>query len=777
MRILSRYILREVLSHTLLGGALFTFVLFIRDLGRILELVVRGSASLLDVSRVILYTLPSTLILTIPMAVLVGILLGLSRLAADSEITAMRAAGFGVLNFVRVVSVAAGLAVLLGLWNSLYVAPRAATALLRLENDLKTSQASFEVQPRVFYEDFRNYVLYVQDASVAQGAALWKHVFLADLSQPASPYVTTAQQAIVQNGPKGVLRLHFEDGSRHEISSKDSNQYDVTTFMEADTPIQGTPQDDIRLTRTETPLLALSPVELLQRSRAPSGRQYSIELQKRFSYPAACIVLMLVGTPLGLASRRGGKSSGFVLTVLLVFVYYFFSSVGVALAKQGKVSAVLGVWGANIVFTLFGLLLLWRMARGDLSTRNAGLLNLMDSIRTTLERLRPAKQPLPEGQRRPSSRRTNRFPLIFDDYVLREFLSTLALILVSFIMLSLFFSFFELLGDIIRNRTALITVGDYLLNLIPYMLYNLTPLCALLAVLVTFGALSRTSELTAMKASGVSIYRLIAPIMVLTAIIAVSLFAFDEFYLPLANRRQEALRSVIKGKPAQTFLRPDRKWISGQQDSIGQPARIFYYQFFDPDKDVFANLTVFEFQPGTFQLSRRIFASSAHWDAQVQRWIFENGWQRTFQNGSVATYQPFTLNTFSEIREQPAYFKKEVRPSQEMNFNELNTYIADLKQSGFDTMRLRVQLNRKLAYPLITLIMALLAVPFAMTMGKRGSLAGVGIAIAMAVVYTLVAGVFEAMGDVNALPPMLAAWSPDLLFAMLGGYLLLRTPT
>ena len=777
MRILSRYILREVLSYTLLGAALFTFVLFIPHLNVILELLVRGSASLLDLSRIVLYTLPSTLVLTIPMAVLVGVLLGLSRLAADSEITAMRASGVGVLQFVQTVSLVAGAAALLALCNSLYLAPRAAASLLHLENDLKTSQASFEVQPRVFYEDFRNYVLYVQDASVAQGAALWKHVFLADLSQPASPFITTAQQAIVQNGPKGVVRLHFEDGSRHEISSKDPNQYDVTTFAEADTPIQAAPQDDIRLTRNETPLLALSLPELLQRSREPGGRQYSIELQKRFSYPAACIVLMLVGTPFGLAARRGGKSSGFVLTVLIVFVYYLLSSIGVALAKQGKLSAVLGVWCANLIFVALSLLLLRRTSHGDLGTRNAGLLNLMDWTRSTLERLRPAKQAEKEEMRRPPTLRINRFPLIFDDYVLREFLSTLALILVSLILLSILFSFFELLGDIIRNRTALITVGDYLLNLIPYMLYNLTPLCALLAVLVTFGALSRSSELTAMKASGVSIYRLIAPIMVLSAVIAVSLFAFDEFYLPLANRRQEALRAVIKGKPAQTFLRPDRKWISGQQDSVGQPGRIFYYQFFDPDKDVFANLTVFEFQPGTFQLSRRIFAGSAHWDAQVQRWIFENGWQRTFQGGTVSSFQPFTLNSFAEIREQPAYFKKEVRPSQEMSFNELNSYIADLKQSGFDTMRLRVQLNRKLAYPLITLIMALLAVPFAVTMGKRGSLAGVGIAIAMAVVYTIVSGVFEAMGDVNALPPTLAAWSPDLLFAMLGGYLLLRTPT
>ncbi len=781
MKILTRYILREVLSHGLLGGVVFTFVLFIRDLGKILELVVRGSASVEDVLRVIAYTLPSTLVLTIPMTVLVGILLGLSRLAADSEITAMRASGFGVMRFVRIVSIAATAALLLGLFNSLYLAPRSAAALLALEGQLKSSQASFEVQPRVFYEDFKNYVLYVQDVKPAQGASLWEHVFLADLSQPATPYVTTAEQAIVVSGSHGLLRLHFRNGARHEISPKDPNQYDISTFSDTDTPIQTGAQDDIRVTRNETSLLAIPAKDLWLRRHTAMGRAYIIELNKRFSYPIACIVLMLVGVPLGLSSRRGGKSSGFVLTIALVFLYYLFSSVGVALAKQGKLSPFLGVWAANLLFGGAGVLLLRRMSHGDLSLRNAAVLNVIDRLGTMLERYLPKRlrsdAAEPATKRVSKAIRTHRFPLIFDEYVMREFLATLAIILLSFITLSLFFSFFELLGDIIRNRTALITVGDYLINLVPYMLYNLTPLCALLAVLVTFGALSKSSELTAMKASGVSLYRLIAPVMVLSAVIAVAMFTFDEFYLPAANRRQESLRSVIKGKPAQTFQRPDRKWISGQQDSVGEPARIFYYQFFDPDKDVFANLTVFEFQPGTFRLSRRIFAASARWDAPTQRWIFENGWQRSFQGESVNDYQPFALNTFAEIREQPSYFKKEIRPSQEMSFNELSGYIHDLKQSGFDTMRLRVQLNRKLAYPLITLIMALLAVPFALSTGKRGSLAGIATAIGMAVAYTVLAGIFEAMGNVNALPPALAAWSPDLLFGLAGGYLLLRTQT
>ena len=789
MRILTRYILREVISHALLGGALFTFVLFIRDLGRILELAVRGSASIHAVFLIFLYTLPSTLILTIPMTVLVGILLGLSRLSADSEVTAMRASGFGVLQFVRVVSIAAFAALGLGLFNSLYVAPHSAAALLRLQSELRETQASFEVQPRVFYEDFKNYVLYVQDVRPAEGVSLWRHVFLADLSQPATPHITTAEQAVVIAGPHGTLRLHLSDGSQHDISAKDPNQYDISTFSDTDTPIQTGVQEELRLGRLDTPLLAMPAGQLWRRRAEPMGRQFVIELNKRLSYPVACVVLMLVGVPLGLSSRRAGKSTGFVLTIGLVFIYYFLSSVGVAFAKQGKVAPIAGVWTANLVFGIAGILLLRQMSTGDVAVRGTAIRRALAALGTALQSRLPGWiHEFGNGTRRDRSasarnrpQRGNRFPLIFDDYVMREFLKTLALVLSSFLALSLVFNFFELLGDIIRNRTPLVTVGDYLLNLIPYMLYNLTPLCALLAVLITFGALSRSGELTAMTVSGVSIYRLIAPVLSLAGILAIALFAFDDFYLPSANRRQEALRSVIKGKPAQTFLRPDRKWISGEQDGgrggAREPARIFYYQFFDPDKDVFANLTVFEFQPGSFQLQRRIFAADAHWDSQSHDWVMENGWQRIFAGERVSSYQPFALSAFPEIREEPSYFKKETRQSQEMSFTELNTYIRDLKQSGFDTMRLRVQLNRKLAYPLITLVMAIFAIPFALSMGKRGSLTGIAIAIGLAVAYTVLSNIFEAMGNVNALPPMLAAWSPDLLFALGGGYLLLRTPT
>jgi LPS export ABC transporter permease LptG/LPS export ABC transporter permease LptF len=769
VRILTRYILKEVVSHALLGGALFTFLLFMQNLGQILDLVVRASAPLGKVAEIFLFTLPNTLTVTIPMAMLVGVLLGLSRMAADSEITAMRASGLGVMMFVRVLSLVGITACALSLFNTLWLAPHATEALQVLENNLKGSQASFEVQPRVFYEDFHNYILYVQDIRATSGAAKWRKVFLADLSTPNEPKVTTAAEATVINAGTDTVQMRLRNGAEHDTVADDPSQYSISTFSESEVPIQFQSQTDLRIGRADAPILAMTTGEVAHRARSNDGRIYAIELQKRLSYPFACIVLMLVGVPLGMSSKRGGKGAGFVLTILLVFGYYFLSSTGIALARQDKLAPWVGVWAANAIFGIAGALLLRQMTRGMLTVGPIASLFRRNSSATE-----PTGNEQIAQQRLPA--RSHRFPLILDEYVIKSFLGNFLLILFSFVMLLLVFTFFELLGDIIRNRTPLITVGAYLLNLMPSMIYVSTPLGVLIAVLGTFGLLNRTSELTAMKATGISLYRVITPVLVIAGVLAVALFAFDDFYLPLANRKQEALRMTIKGKPPQTYLRPDRKWIFGEQKP-GQPGRIYYYRFFDADRDQFADLTVFEFDPETFLLTRRIFARNVVWQPQLNQWLFENGWERTFSGDEVKTFNNFAVSTFPELVEEPAYFKKELRQSQEMNFAELERYIRDLQQGGFDVVRLRVALFHKFAYPAIALVMAVLAVPFALSMGKRGSLTGIATAIGIAIGYWVIANLFEAMGNASMLPPALAAWSPDILFGMAGGYLLLRSPT
>jgi LPS export ABC transporter permease LptF/LPS export ABC transporter permease LptG len=776
MRILTRYILREVSSHAVIGAAIFTFVLFTRDLGRILELVVRASAPLPSVAEIFFYTVPLALTYTIPMAVLVGILIGLSRLAADSEITAMRASGMGVWDFGRVLSIFVGAAWVIALVNSLYIAPWSLASLGHLEDQIKGSQVSYEVQPRVFYEGFPKLVLYVQDVQSAQGGAVWKGVFLADISDPANPRITLAREGILVPQGRDLLHLHLKDGSTHETDPAAPDKYQISTFEQTDIPID-LPSSDSKV--EQIPVKAIGTWQLRDRAASVdpvSARWYLIEFYNRFALPTACLVLAMVGIPLGLSSKKSGKSGGFVLTIVLVFAYYFISLIGVSLAKQGKLSPGLGAWLANIVFFAAALFLLWQAERRPFA---------LSAIKFSWKREQiPARAPFIERRRqrrdradafaRASTRHrvfSASFPTLLDDYILRDFFVYLGMIVATFLVLLLVFTLFELLGDILRNQTPAFVVAEYLLNVTPYLLYSVAPLMMLLAVLITFGLMNRSNEITAIKATGTSIYRIFTPVLAAAAVLAGGLFLADQFYLPHTNKRQEALHNEIKGKPPQTYLRPDRRWIFGQHNDI------YYYQFFDADRNQFANLSIFQIDPADFTIAQQIHADRAHWADNLNRWIYEQGWQRSLHGAAITTYRTFDVSTFPQISEPPSYFKKEVKQYSEMNYEELHRYIRDLQQSGFDVVRLRVQLNKKLSYPLITFIMAVLAIPFSMSAAKKGAVTGVAVAVGIAVVYTVVSRLFEAMGDISQLPPALAAWSPDLIFALLGSYLVLKIPT
>ena len=237
MRILTRYILREVISHALIGTAIFTFIIYTKELGQILELVVRNSAPLPSAIQLFLLVIPEALTITLPAGVLIGIQIGLSRLAADSEITAMKASGIGVWHFLRVLSIFFLAAWLLALGNSVYLAPRSQEALVHLQDQLKGSQVSFEIQPRVFYEGFPKLVLYVHDVKSAEGAAIWKGVFLADMSNPSAPRITLAEKGILVSESRNTLHLHLVNGSAHELDPAKPDQYQISTFQETDLPI------------------------------------------------------------------------------------------------------------------------------------------------------------------------------------------------------------------------------------------------------------------------------------------------------------------------------------------------------------------------------------------------------------------------------------------------------------------------------------------------------------------------------------------------------------
>jgi lipopolysaccharide export system permease protein len=783
VRIFTRYILKEVTSHALLGASVFTFVIFMREVGRLLELVVRNSAPVPSVAEIFFLLMPAALTVTVPMGVLVGILIGLSRMAADSEVTAMRASGVSVRKFLAIISIFGVAAWIFALVDTAILAPKSAAALADLQKKLTSSQISFQVQPRVFYEDFKNYVLYVEDVSSGSGASVWKNVFLADTSTPGAPKITIAQQAVVSSGGPNSIRLHLINGETHETNARQPDQYTISTFNETDTSLTLPPA--VKPLQEKVPVSQMSTANVLWQRHNPDKEQarlYFSEFNRRLALPTACLVLVLIGIPLGLSARKGGKGAGFVLTIVLVFIYYFLYGTGLSLARNGKVPVIPGVWLANIIFGIVGTVLI---SRTDKLPVELGLGQMLSARfkgwMEALQKLRDKGRPRENARafdRRPRLFST-RFPLILDDYVLRNFVGYLLLILAAFVVLILVFSFFEIISDIMRNKFGPFIYVTYLLNEIPSLLYVVTPLAVLLAVLITFGLMQKSNELTAMKATGISIYRTIIPILFISLALAAGLFLLDQYYLPYANKQVETLKNQIKGKPAQTYLRPDRKWIFGQtsnkRGAAAENRKVYYYEFYDPDRNQFGNITSFELDPHSFQVAKRIFATRAHWSEN--QWVFENGWQRSFNGDMVNNFSTFNANAFPELNEQPNYFKKEVRQSQEMSYEELSAYIKDLQQSGFDVVRLRVALQRKIAYPLITMVMAVLAFPFALSVGKRGALTGVATAVVIGLVYWVTAALFEAMGNVSQLPPLVAAWSPDIIFGLAGGYMIFKTPS
>jgi lipopolysaccharide export LptBFGC system permease protein LptF len=269
------------------------------------------------------------------------------------------------------------------------------------------------------------------------------------------------------------------------------------------------------------------------------------------------------------------------------------------------------------------------------------------------------------------------------------------------------------------------------------------------------------------------VHRLSIPILTASLFLSGSLFAFDHYWVPEADRRQDALRAEIKGKPAQTYLRPDRKWISGLHD------RVYYYKYFDQAEQVMVGVNVYEIDPARFRLKRHISAERARWEPALNAWIFQNGWSRDMEGNRVTRYDRFVggTRTFSELEEPPDYFVREVKQSRQMNFQELEAYITQLQQSGFDTVPLQVQFHKKFSVPLFALIMAMVSIPFAFLAGNRGAMAGVGISFAIAIAYWSVQQIFEQVGDLSQLPAQVAAWSPDVIFSLAGLYLLARMRT
>jgi len=775
MRLLSRTLFREILASAVLGCILFTLVLFLERARPLFEFLVRDSGSPKLVAYLFALVMPQALPYAIPLGVLVGTLITLSRMSSDGEITAMRAAGVSGRRVAPPILAFGFLMMLVAAAASLWLTPWSIRERIKIQNQLISGQLTAEVQARVFQEQFPNSIVYITDIPSTANTR-WHRIFLFDITPSTdrgdSPRLTLATDAIaVPDAAQNRIQLSLSNASTYDVS-KDPSEYKVSSSPAQDIPLQAKRNDSVPsrpVAEMDTgPLYKLAYRNLTDHERTLEAR---IELHQRLALPFACMLLALTGIPLGVGSRRAGKSSAYVLTVALALLYFTGLINAINFGRQGTIPAGLAVWIPNLVFAVLGFSLLTRLeAPGDRDYigRLARLFRSasrrpQESIPRLLDRFQPKVW-------------RGRFPLlpqVVDTYLLSSFLFYFVLWLVSFVLMFHVFTFFELLSDVIKNNIPMSRMFTYLFFLSPRLIYRFTPVSVLTSVLVVFGVLTKNNEVTAFKACGVSMYRLTVPILAGGLLLSGGLFAFDHYWVPDADRIQDAIRSEIKGRPAQTYLDPTRTWFYGQED------RIYNYKYFDQKANVMLGVNVFEIDPATFRLKKHIAAERARWEPALNAWVFQNGWSRDLKDYDSAAVFDFAGNirVFPELKETPDYFVKEALQSSQMNFLELRSYIGELQQSGFDTIQLQVQLYKKFSVPLFAFILALVSAPLAFLAGNRGGMAGIGMSFVIFVSYVSIDQFFQQLGNLSELPPQLAAWSPDVVFSLVGLYLLARMRT
>jgi LPS export ABC transporter permease LptG/LPS export ABC transporter permease LptF len=792
--LIDRYLVRETLLPLLLSLLLITFLLIIPPILQQGYALIAQGVEWSVVVRVLVTLLPQALSISIPMAVLMGLLIAFGRLSADREFVAMQSCGVSVYRLLRPVAFIALVSTAVTGYVLIVALPNANQTFREITIGEVSSLIENKVKPRVFFDTFPNRVIYVRDLPAGGG---WRDIFLADTSRPGETHVYFAREGrILVDREKKLVRLELMHGTEHTTLAAEPDKYQGTEFenfslnLDPQTvfpppPSRGVPEMTIAdLRRTIG--------EAAKHGDTILGYNSRFMIQYKFSFPVACCVLALVGLALGFSNRKDGMLASFVIGISVSFVYYVLLYMARAAAMGGVLSPDLAPWIPPAVLGVAGVaLLLWRARSTDrpilitLPVRRASA-ELAGAAGITLP-MNVLASPVPRPAKVVFVVRVPHFSVpwsILDVYTSRQYLRVFGLTVMASLGVFYISTFIDLADKLFRGAATTALLLEFFYYQTPQYVYYIIPIAGLVATLVTIGTMTKNSELVVMRACGVSLYRTAVPLLLFAVAASGVLFAMQEVVLARANQEADRLNSIIRGFPAQTITGINR-WVASENGDV------YHYDFFDQRADRFARFTLYHLDQSSWRLSSITYAESvspaprgagAGAATAEPAWSAHNGWVRTVTSRrtknvvkTAVTYEPFAER---ELRlEPPRYFKTETPDAQKMTYGQLNDYITQLKASGFNAVPPTVQLQRKVAFPFVTVIMTLLAVPFAVTTGRRGALGGIGIGIALSIVYWVLLSIFGALGEGGVTTPLLAAWAPNILFGAAALYMVLTVRT
>jgi LPS export ABC transporter permease LptG/LPS export ABC transporter permease LptF len=743
------------------------------------EMFIARGVALKSVLALLIYLIPSILAFTVPMSVLMGILAGLSRMSSDAEITALKTLGISNKRLLRPVLLFSFFGWLVTSLLTLYLAPRANYSWVQTLSQSVLTKVQLRISPREFNESIPNTVIFIQDIDTEK---VWRNVFVHFSAQEGEPRVIYAKKGRL-NFYAGEKRATLElfEGASHFYSRANPEKYSVTAFerLEEELDIEdlfasfsdkkGVREKDIRELLYDARIVKEELIEIPEAERQTAifwhkKREHIVhwvEIHKKFALPFACIIFALLGISLGAYTRKGGRTSGFTISIAIIIIYYILITAGENLAVDSRIAPWMGMWGPNILLTLGGLYFFIKSYKEF--TLFSSFLWLLNKVK----RVSAAT-----GVKRFSfnwPRFSLWFPNILDRYVIRKYIAIFTLVFISLLAIFVIITFFERIDNVYEHNKPLSLFLEFIWSKIPEFIHVVLPVTALTSALLSLGLLTKFNEITAMKACGISLYRIILPVIFLAGVVSFSSFYLQENILPYSNKKAEEIWNRINDLPPRSYSHVDRRWVIGKDQN-----RIFHYRYFDPIATGFSQLAIYDINPDSWKLKKRTYADKGFLKNKTLSLV--NCWVRDFEGDLPISYaREEKMNLI--LAEDKTYFLKEWKEPVQMSYAELKRYIYRIKERGFNTVRFEVDLYHKISFPLSSLIMVIIGIPFAFSMGKRGTLVGLGLSVLIAMVYWATIAIFRGLGYASFLDAFLAAWGPNLIFGLVGLYLLFTLRT
>jgi len=879
MKRFDKYVFKEIAIPFGIGLSVYTFSLLINQILRLSSLFVSKSAGFDTIVKFLIYLLPDFLAFTIPMSTLMGILAGVSRMSTDSEITAFKTMGISNLRLYRPVLLFSFLMWFISSALIMFVAPESNYKLRKLRADIGISQAIKSIKPKTFYSDFPGYVIYFED--VDRSTDEWLNVFIYFREGGINDKVILAKRGTI------VQELKKEDKQKDNyVKRKDAffSLKDAFIFsFNRENPEKNNSivfysyfnkyiSNNNRTYKINKGSTQLSILQLYEKINILSSDKknintlnlisHRIELHNKFVLPLACIAFGILGLALGVSTSKGGKISGFIISLAIIFVYYSITVIGRNMITKKQISVIFGMWSPVIFLFVIGITLFVL----SLKEKKININKIFDLVEKIKNKILSKKKILFTLKiKKPNIRLFN----ILDMYIIKKLFIIFSFIFVSIIIIFFVINIIELADDAIENGVAFSVVLNYVIYSMPEILNYIFPISILTTVLLVFSIMSKKNEIIAVQVSGISLYRIVLPAIIFGIIVSLVSFFVQEYIAPNSNKKALVLFNKIHKRNKKISNELQRNWIANHKQFI-------FYQGYNKKTTVFNNFGVLELDKD-FKLKKRIYAKYAKWNGKTTLNLI-NGFEKNFNNNKPVSYNnfgPYIIkthinkdafilkssklkpliskfpvfnryitpllgyrfvfyesfnkenNTFknisialydgryrvektidskyakwlnkSEIALEDAVitiyaknsspiikkvapsiginipdgremFKKKIISSEYMNIKDLKTYIAYLKKTNSDTVRYEAKLYYKYAFPLSSLIMVLLAIPFAFLMGNKGAVYGIGLAVGFSMIYWSAFGIFSALGSAAIMSPFISAFAPILIFSTVSLY-------